>query len=364
MKRQSHSKVERDSRKIYAEQLERYRNEIISSRVVLVYGTDAFQRDKCFKSILKMHFQYIKMETTVNDGMNSFLFYGDEYGRLDRINAIIETLNMFTFDLSERIVSIRYFDQMNKECMERIAQYTDNPNPHTKLLIVADKLDSKLLAFKKIVKNSFVIETKEMKYPSHLMQWLNNYLRDNSGLMMDENAKRFFINTVLPDAYTAFNEIKKLELYVSPRNRITVQDIKECTISSKVFTVFDLIDAVGFRQRQLALDISEKIIKNEDSIIMIISLLTSFFFSLWRLTVLKNKNISINELKERYMKDINPFFRDKYIQFLSNYNLKQIENAFDELYKSDIRAKLTMASDLVLVSDLVFKIVNDKKVSI
>ncbi len=146
-----------------------------------------------------------------------------------------------------------------------------------------------------------------------------------------------------------------------PKNTITVQDIKECTISSVIFTVFDLIDAVGYKKKQLALDIAEKIINNDESIIMIISLLTNFFFTLWRLTTLRSQNISVTELKERHLKEINPYFRDKYIQFINNYNSIQIQNAFNELYACDAKAKLSMASESVLISNLIYKIISGKK---
>jgi DNA polymerase III delta subunit len=117
--------------------------------------------------------------------------------------------------------------------------------------------------------------------------------------------------------------------------------------------VFDLTDAIGYRQKDKALQIVENMIENEESIIMIVSLLSNLFFTLWRLDTLRRKNISAYDLKSSHMNDILPFLRDKYITFLRNYNQGQIEKALRQLYVCDSRAKLSMAKDVVLGVSLI-----------
>lgn len=352
---------EKTNKKIYSDQILNHSQELLNARNILIYGSDAFQRDNCFKHIFRILSNAQNRKISVDDGMNTFLFYGDEYSKSDKVNSIIETINLYSFDSSEKVVSIRYFDMLNTNGINKIADYTDNPNPQTKLIIVAEKINQKLNSFKKIVKNSFTIETKEMKYTNHLLLWLNQFLKDNPHIKMDENAKRLFVSLVEPDSYTAYNELKKLELFVSPKQQISMNDIKECTIKSKQNTVFDLIDSVGYKQKAEALRISDNLIKNDESVIMIISLLSNLFFTLWNLSALRKKSISYNELKDRYMQDVIPFFRDKYIQFLKNYSQNQINNAFKVLYVCDSRAKLSMATDIVLLTDLVCKVIDFKE---
>jgi DNA polymerase III delta subunit len=208
-----------------------------------------------------------------------------------------------------------------------------------------------------------------MKYASHLMQWLNTYLYENQ-IRMDERTKTYFTNIVEPDAFTAYNEMKKLELYVTPPPfnhkdtreftqghkgplTITIDDIKNCTINSKSYTVFDLIDAIGYRKKVDALKMADNLISNEESIMMINTMLANFFFTLWRLNALKRRGISSGELSANYMKEINPYFREKYLTFLNNYDQKQIDNALRQLYLCDTRAKLSMAAEKILVTSLV-----------
>ena len=342
-----------DSKKKYTcDQINSYVEQVKSAKCIFVHGVDAFQRDKCFKQIINI------LNVSVNDGMNSFLFYGDDYARDDKISPIMESLNMMSFDLSEKIVSIKHFEQLNKGAMERIAKYTDDPAPYAKLILVSDKLDSRLTAVKTLTKNSLHMETTEMKYASHLLQWLNGYLRENQ-IRMDEATKNYFVNTVEPDAFTAYNEMKKLELYVGNTKTITTNDIKECTINSKTYTVFELTDAIGYKQKENALKIIENLVNNGESIIMVVSMLTNFFFTLWRLDALRRKNISASELMANHMNDINPYFREKYIKFLKAHDRASIENALKQLYICDSRAKLSMAEDMVLGVSVILMTIND-----
>jgi DNA polymerase-3 subunit delta len=321
-------------------------DKIKSARCIFIYGTDAFQRDKYLRQIVKA------LDVSINDGMNTFLFYGDDYSKDDKVSAILDTLNMMSFDLSEKIVTIKHFEQLHKDAQTRIATYTKNPCDTSKLIIVSDKLDARTVAYKTLKETALLIETTEMKYTTHLAQWLNEYLKEHQ-LRMDEQTKNYFTTIVEPDAFTAYNEMKKLELYVGNTNIITLNDLKECTISSKAYTVFDLIDAVGYKQKEKALKILENLINNDESIIMVISLLTNFFFTLWRLEALKRRNYSSAELTAKHMNDINPYFREKHISFLKNYDQAQIQNAIKQLYICDSRAKLTMATDMVLGTQLV-----------
>ena len=322
-----------------------------SARCVFIHGTDAFQRDTYFKQVMKI------LGVSLNDEASSYMFYGDDFPRDEKIFSIMDTLNMMSFDLSEKIVSIRHFESLNKEAINRIAKYCENPFEYSKLIIVSDKLDGRLGALKTIEKHSLCLETKEIKYTKDLMQWLNNYIRENK-IQMDEATKNYFVNTVHLDAYTAYNELKKLELYIGNNKTITINDIKECTINSKVYAIFDLTDAIGYRQRDKSLQIVDNLVSNEESIIMIVASLTNFFFTLWRLDALRRKGISAHDMKASHMKEINPYFKDKYITFLKNYNQEQITKAFKQLYICDSRAKLSMGKDEILGMSLVMGIMN------
>ena len=204
-------------------------NEFLNARCIIIYGSDSFQRDMCYKYIMKTIDFKKKQDSgqSLNDGVDSFQFYGDEVPAKDKnIFPIMEALNSFSFDLSEKVVTIKNLEGMNNDATKKIVKYAENPSPYAKLIMVSEKLDSRLSTSQALLKNCLAFETTEMKYQSHLNQWLNQYLSQNQ-INMDYPARQLFTTIVQPDAFTAYNEMKKLELYVGNGNKITEKDIKE-----------------------------------------------------------------------------------------------------------------------------------------
>ena len=334
-----------------------YDAEVMTARCIFIHGKDDFQRDRCFKHIIK------KLNVAVNDWMQSFLYYGDEFSSDKKISQIIETLNSSSFiDETQKLVTIRYFEQLHKDAIQRIAAYTENPSPTNRLILIADKMDGKLSAVKTIIKNSLHLETVEMKYPKDLLQWLNTYIQEHR-LRMDEQTKNYFTNTVELDVFTAYNEMKKLELYVGKTGTITKADIDNCTITSRKYNIYDFIDAVGYRQKQKALEIAEHLLDNGTEIIMILNSLSNFFFTLWRLDALRRKGITMRDISMYHIPEIVPlsknhsFIRDKYVKFMGNFMQSQIQHTFKQLYIADCRIKLSMAKDNILLLNLIYQIV-------
>jgi DNA polymerase-3 subunit delta len=345
-----------DIMKITTDQVNAYTNEIRNAKCIFIHGTDAFQRDRCFKQIINM------LNVPVNDGLQTYLFYGDDYSIKGKAGSILDTLNMFSFDLAERIVSIRYFEQIYKEDITRIAQYCESPSENTKLIMVSDKVDSRITAFKTIISKSLTIETSEIRFDNDLKKWLNTILGEFR-FKIDEQTKKYLVENIEIDTFTVYNELKKLEIYIGNRDYVSINDIKDCIANSKTYTVFDLRKAIGLKQKTEALKIAENLINNEESVIMINSILTSFFIQLWEFQLLSQKGLTLYDtlIKAEIMYEKTHDFRKKilleeYQKYLYNFNLSKIQHALKQLYICDSRAKLSMAPEMTLLTSLVMGI--------
>lgn len=318
--------------------------------VFLVYGPEPFQRNESVQTILKMH------KITEFDGFDTFIYYGDDFSsKSTSIQSVIEQLQMYPFVQPLKTVVIRNYDEMSSDAQEQLIKYCAKAHDQNLIILAGEKADTRTNRVKKLMECSTAIECKELRYPLVLAKWVNDELRRRQ-LIMDERAKQKFLNSVDLDFYTAFNELNKLEIYIGNSKTIRENDVKECTVLSKNYTVFDLVDEVGYRRKEKALTILENLIQNEESAIMVMVLFTNFFMTLWKLNVLKAKNISENEIKSRYMSEINLYYRDKYFAFIKNYNIIKIEKILDLILQSDRKAKLSMCSDHVLLTMLIYEI--------
>ena len=342
-------------KKITCNQVHLHKKEILDSRCIFISGSDAFQKDNCFKYIINLLNPVVHNNSQIDNGISAFLFYGVDYSTDEHILTIMDTINMLSFDLSEIIISIKYLESLKSKAIAKLVKYTENPNPYAKLILVSDAVDGRLTMYKTLKENCLNIETTDMKYQKDLLIWLDDYIRTHN-LIMERQVKDYFTTIVVPDAYIAYNEMQKLEIYIGKRKTITIDDIKECTVNTKTSTIFEFLDAIGFRQTSKALTIAENLINNLESIIMINTMLTNFFYTLWRLDALRRKGISQRDLISKHMDSIINFKRDNYIRFLLNYNTLQIQNALKNIYICDCRAKLSMADDKVLITSLVMSL--------
>ncbi len=344
-----------ETNKITFDLLPTHISKIDNYNIILIHGPEAFQKNESLSLILK------KLDCLEIDQFDSFLVYGDDYSsKSTSINSILEQLFMSPFILKKKIIIIKNFDEMCAENQENVSRYCGKNLYENILILTSDKLETRTNRIKKIVSSSFCIECKELRYPNILMKYINDELKKRQ-LKMDEKCKQTFINSIDLDYYTAYNELNKLEIYIGTSKIISEKDVINCTAYSKSFSVFELLDEIGYKNLEKAILISENILNANESAILIITLLTNFFFSLWKLSALKAKNLSNSELKERYMNDISIYFRDKYFIFLKNYKLAQIRDVLKLLLECDRQLKLTMANDNVLIQTLIIKIIRNGK---
>lgn len=319
-----------------------------------ILGTEDFQKNEALKIILKTH------NVAEFDGFDSFLAYGDNYSTKENsINTIIEQLNMLSFIQEKKTVVLKNYENLNIDNQDQITKYLANPSPDNLFIFSVDKLDARKSSTKAIFNSCMVIECKEIRYQNVLARWLDEEIRAR-GLIFDNIARNTFLNSIELDYYVASNELSKLELYIGNRKHVTNEDVLNCTAFSKTYSIFELLDEIGYKNAQKAILIADNLLENDVNQIMIIAMITNFFFTLWNLSAVMQKNISPNELKMRYMPEIHPTFRDKYINFLKNYSLKNIKNAIEILLQTDRQIKLSMASDFVLIETMIYKIIKNK----
>lgn len=312
-----------------------------------------------------------------------YLLVGDEYFYIDRIIAKLKQkfdINEDDFDfvvmygketsaknlifelrqipmMSDRhFVILKDYEKFSPNDKKLIAEYSEHPFKESVLIIVSTDLDGRLKSSKMLTANSLQIICKKPYSSNEILKWLNMQARLNK-LQFTDDAKNYFSTNIAISYQTAFNEFTKIRLYVGDSKKVTLKDVKAALGVSKKNTIFELYNAIGRRDLKSSLKILENLLYNEESPIMIISMLTNYFKIIWLIRNLLDKKYKLDDIKKHYLNRIYFKFRDDYIFAARKYELASIRNIFSLLLEADTQLKSVDIEPDILMDIMTMKIV-------
>jgi len=116
-----------------------------------------------------------------------------------------------------------------------------------------------------------------------------------------------------------------------------------------------LTKAVGNKDIKHSIEVMERMLQAGESPIMMITMLTRHFNTLWKLTELKRMRKSEKDIAA--IVQISPYFIREYLAQVDNYPATKIENCFQYLIEADETLKTTATDPKVVMSLLIHKLI-------
>ncbi len=254
-----------------------------------------------------------------------------------------------------KLVILRNFEKLPAKSKEIIADYLKEPVETSILILDSDNMDKRVNAYKTIAANSISIQCKAPYGIRDILVWLKNEL-SGKNIKMDNETANLFASYIEPDYMIASNELEKLLIASRNKNIITREDVAECVGKSKSNSIFDLQNALGIKDLRRSLIILENLLENNESSVFIVTMLTNFFRTIWKVLILKNKNVKNSEITSVYLKEIFYSFRDDYLNFARSYDLPALRKIFFHLLETDIALKSIDVKEVILLETLIFNI--------
>jgi DNA polymerase-3 subunit delta len=149
-------------------------------------------------------------------------------------------------------------------------------------------------------------------------------------------------------------EIEKLVIYVGDRQSITVDDVNDVSGTGKTYTIFELQRAIGKRDTVAAITIATRMMEMERVDMLIITMLTRYFVTLFRLCDLRGVVTDQGEIARQA--GIAPYFVGEYLDVLQRYHPSQIEQALAALAQADATIKSTSTDPLTILQTMLIRI--------
>ncbi len=325
--------------------------------VYLLFGDEEFLIEEACSRII---------EAAVDESTRSFnfdLLYGSEVST----NDIIERASAYPLIAERRVVVVREIDRTfalrgKPDEHSPFARYMKAPAPTTVLVMTAATSDilskgknasSAKAPYNLIVDNATCVQFKKV-YDRELPSWTAVRIRAR-GKDIAPDAIEMFVGYSGASLRVISNEIEKLFTFVEDRKRITVEDVRAVVGTSKVYNVFELQKAVGTKNLELAVEISERMIRVGEPPGLILTMLTRYFTILWRLIELRTRAKDQNELARSI--GISTFFLNEYLAALSRYPMSHLRNAFEALLHADLALKSTRIEPALVLQIMLIAII-------
>ena len=278
------------------------------------------------------------------------------YGKETSVDQIISICKKYPLMSKHQIVLVKEAQDLSRS-FDGLIDYFKKPLDSTILIInyKHKSIDKRKSSFKELKKNAKVFESKKL-YDNQVQNWISNTI-NSAGFSIDRKSVSL-INEHLGNSLSKIsNEIDKLLEIKKKEKIIELDDIEKHIGISKEFNNFELRKALGEKNYNKALQITQYFSENPNSnpIVVTISIIFDFFNKL----LLFHSNNTLNDTKIASLLGINPFFIKEYKTASINYDLKQVVRIISILRDYDMFSKGVgvKKADPSLLKEMVVKII-------
>jgi len=279
------------------------------------------------------------------------------YGKETSVDQIISICKKYPLMSKHQIVLVKEAQDLSRS-FDGLIDYFKKPLESTILIInyKHKSIDKRKSSFKELKKNAKVFESKKL-YDNQVQNWISDTV-NSAGFSIDRKSVSL-INEHLGNSLSKIsNEIDKLLEIKKKEKIIELDDIEKYIGISKEFNNFELRKALGEKNYNKALQITQYFSENPNSnpIVVTISIVFDFFNKL----LLFHSNKTLNDTKIASLLGINPFFIKEYKTASINYDLKQVVRIISILRDYDMLSKGVgvKKADPSLLKEMVVKIIN------
>jgi DNA polymerase-3 subunit delta len=259
--------------------------------VILVHGADPQLLDDAVALVVKAVFS---SATEAANGREVF------DGREASPDAIVRSALTLPLLAGARLVVVRRAQALAAKGSEALAAYVADPNPATRLLLLADeplsanrdrRTDHWLLGV--------VPAAGLVTLPARRGRVLEDWLRGRAaaeGLSVSEEAARQLVAWVGDDSAALLGETRKAALAGGPDNRaVGVREVSAVVGEHRMSGVFDLTRAVERRDAGLALRTLERLLATEEPVLLL-ALLTREVRTAWTVRDLRARGQGVDQI--------------------------------------------------------------------
>ncbi len=317
--------------------------------IYFIYGQETYLLDKALEAITN---------AACPEGTNDFN-YDSFQGRDIDGSKVLAAAEMLPMMAKRRLVMVRDIQEINLSTLQPLEDYLDDPSPTTVLVFHArtsekKKIDRRSGMANKISRAAEVCEFKPL-YENELGPFLSRQA-DARNLDLRREARAYLIDAVGTELAALDQALHKIDLYLGhtddegPRP-VTADDAQAVVARTRNRSVFDLTDALGDKDYQLAMEILDRMLLDGESALVISHMISRHFRIVARLQDPQLRN-STNKQAAKAVR-VNAFFVKDYRRHARTFHPSQVRQILADLLRVDIALKSSPLPDRVILEQLI-----------
>lgn len=242
---------------------------------------------------------FFEIENEINNIVKSLDFNGALRSNYDlsevEFDNVLEDLDTYSFLSSKKIIILTGMENVNNESnkddLEHLYKYLDNPNPDNLLFIWSLKFNNTLKVTKEL--------KKRCKYISVSLDPIKFAKNELKGYKISNIDIEYLVNKCLNDLSKIENEINKLKNYKYEEKTISREDIDELVmekLGDSTELTFAFSRSLAEKDKKRALEQYFKLLNYNIEPLSIIGLIASQIRIIYQVKVLEKQRLSNDEI--------------------------------------------------------------------
>ena len=314
--------------------------------VIFLYGPDTYRSRQKLQAIEKRFKDKKGFDTCRLEGAD---LTTDEFRKASLTSGLFSKKRLIVI---ENLLSINPSSQ--EDVVLEIIDFLKKPKGNIVVFWDAE-IDGKKLTKSKynlyqLLKREKYIQHFELLKPYRIKLWIRAEAV-HSGLRLENSATSYLTRLFGANLWLIKNELNKLSAY--SRKMITEETVKTLTSPHLNENIWDLVDAIGHKEKSRSLRLLSDQVKSGQSIDWIISMLSREFRLILKVKLFpENKKSTFQLVKALRLPS---FVCEKLLAQEKNFNLGQLKKIYHELVRIDFLRKTTNIKPEVLLDLLIVK---------
>jgi DNA polymerase-3 subunit delta len=246
-----------------------------------------------------------------------------------------------------RLVIVKEFESYKAADLESLIAYCAAPSETTCLVMIANERKYDKRAFTAAVESGGgAVVVFYALHESDLSAWISDWARAR-GLTIRSDAVEYVKQTLGTDLQKINNELLKVEISLKDRKAIALDDVRQVVGDFRDYSAFDLVEAVGKKDRERAFLILGRILHEGEQPVGLLAMMAWNFRRLIKAQGMEGAGCGYDEIKRKL--NVLYFQSASFQQQMRRFSPVELRRSFRVMLAADRALKSSgLAGGLVL----------------